>query len=869
MKRADLFVRLGVSEGDLARAAGPLAFNALVVAAVFILKPAREAQFLSRVGAASLPYVYMASGLAVAAAAAVLGRVARGAPIGRVVSRATAGACAASLALWAVQSAGPGLWFDWVFYLWVVLLGAMLPLLGWHLWHQLFTVREARRSLWLVVLGGTLGALWGGLASVAVATGLGPAGLIPAAAAHLFAGFLVLRRLRAAFPEPWRRESPSLLQTPTRRSSWRLLRESRPLLFVMAAILLMEFSSTWIEYLFQTAVSARFDSARSMTRFLGWFYAGQNLVEIVFQVSLSRVLIQRGGLRLALAVLPAALGGLSVGLPLFPGLLAAAVLRGTDGLLRHSVAKSAVELLLLPFPKELKTAARGPLEAVAQRCGAALAGAAILLFLGAQPGAGPWRLAPLWLALLALFVLGGLLHREYLELLKSAFRSPPQDRSGPQPVVVDLDLKKRLSQALSSPDETEVLNALEFVEALDLRDLLWPHFARHPSARVRMKTLRLSPFWAAGQIRLVAEPLLRDAEPAVRAEAVRVACALEPREAARLVSPHLASPDPVVRAQAAACLARGRGENAERAWRVLEAMCRSSDPADRREAAGVLGGAGEGAAAALLGALLKDADDAVALRAAVSAGERKDPVLWPPLLSSLSRPAVRAAAEQALAAQGEALLGALGAALEDAGLELSARRRIPVILGRMECAQAASSLTGILVSPDAALRYAAVKALNRARRHGAGPSLDEETVAKALLVEAECHRRLLEDEAALEVGRAPGPAAALLLVHLRDRMEWAVERVFRLLGLLYRQADIHRAYLGWTAGSPGLRSQSVEFIDNIVRGPLRASVLSVLEPAAPGPSVREARGVLDGLRQGADQTAAVLAQEALHALDGR
>jgi len=78
------------------------------------------------------------------------------------------------------------------------------------------------------------------------------------------------------------------------------------------------------------------------------------------------------------------------------------------------------------------------------------------------------------------------------------------------------------------------------------------------------------------------------------------------------------------------------------------------------------------------------------------------------------------------------------------------------------------------------------------------------------------------------------------LVTLREE---SLERVFRLLGLRFDQRDIYSAYRGITSHDPGLRSNAVEFVDNLLDWKTSRLLLPLLDDATGRQAVDHAQGL--------------------------
>src|SRR5262249_33439056 len=64
---------------------------------------------------------------------------------------------------------------------------------------------------------------------------------------------------------------------------------------------------------------------------------------------------------------------------------------------------------------------------------------------------------------------------------------------------------------------------------------------------------------------------------------------------------------------------------------------------------------------------------------------------------------------------------------------------------------------------------------------------------------------------------------------LNESMRQELERIFRLLGLLYPHIDVHSAYLGLQAKKVTVYDNALEFLDNVLKSQLRAMLVPLLD----------------------------------------
>jgi len=82
-------------------------------------------------------------------------------------------------------------------------------------------------------------------------------------------------------------------------------------------------------------------------------------------------------------------------------------------------------------------------------------------------------------------------------------------------------------------------------------------------------------------------------------------------------------------------------------------------------------------------------------------------------------------------------------------------------------------------------------------------------------------RRLLGTAQVFRLAGSDDPVARALA----ESMQQELERIFRLLGLLYPHLDIHSAYVGLQSKSVSVHDNALEFLDNVLKPQLRETLV--------------------------------------------
>ncbi len=747
----------------------------------------------------------------------------------------------------------------WVYppiYFWVYAMGALGPAMGWTLANYALTTREARRVFGFIGAGGILGATSAGLFTFA-ATRRGAfrsETLLLVIAVGLAVSALVVRMLfrttrrmaGAGLPASGGKEAPKSIS-----QVWATIRDSRYLSLITALIAVGCATTTILDYQFTVIANARYASKEQLTAFFGVFLGVMGLAAFLVQMLLTGRLLRRFGIRVTLFVLPVVFLGGSLGVLLWPVLLAASILKASHLVLRFSLDKSTAELLYLPVaPPDIKSQIKSFIDGFIWRSADGVAGVALLLF------ANKFKFGPGQVSLVNFVFLTGWIvvaygvRREYLNVLRMAIerRSLDPDRIATAGVL-DSTTTEVLARALERGGEQQVLYGLSLFEVG--RETGWHPALRglleHPSPAVRQRALRL--LSDAGDRGIVpqVEKLLRDPSLEVRTESLHYLVVQTGRDPLDLLSGESDFPDYSVQGSVVAYLARsGTPEHFTAAKLIFQTMMSRTDSEaahSRAEAARVLGVIpppwelhGE------LMKLLRDQNPDVVEQALLAAGRIRSRDFLPPVVEKLGDLRLVGAARAALVQYGERAVGTLKDYLNDPGVAMSVRKQIPHVLSRIPTSESAKVLADSLIQSDPGLRYDVMKGLNKLCRHDPGLLPPAADIADMLDAEIMGFYRSFQILAALDPSasslsgiRPVTSVESLLARALRERMEHEFERIFRLLALLYSARDVYNAYIGLSSRRPQLQANALEVLENMLRPDLYRRLAYGLDPEIPLP----------------------------------
>ncbi len=803
----------------------------LVLAAVGILRPIRNALALDGLGETEFYQVYLVSAIVILAVP----------PYNRLANRVrwhilipgVAAFFAVSLVLLRlVYSRGSGT-FGLLFYGYYDLFAAALVTQFFMAVQLFFNARDAKSAIPLVIIGGSLGATLGGLTTGLLSKAVGTPNLMLVAAAFIGMFAAALPFVWAGYPPV--KPPPGKTLSTGRLSAGELFRvfSHRHIRLIAGLVLITILVKTMVDYEFNEVVALYAGSRDAISSFQGFFLGATQWLPILVLLGLG-ALLKRWGVGMAVLILPIVMLLSTVGLALAFGVWAALGAKACDTTFRYSAERTAREVLYLPIPTDLKLRAKAYIDMAIEKGVAKVFAAVVIMLLIQRMSLAtiPWVIV----ALCVVWIVGALsVRRAYLATLADSIRGRFASLQGTFASLTERNTLAFVEDALRG-DPAQVAFALDLVEqagrvdAEPLADEL-EMLLSHDSAALRERVLRLLARFPGLVPRERVMACLSDPDPAVRQATVAAvaACEGEPAKRERTLMELLDSPEAPVRHAVLTALVR-REVTCDRS-----AVIGSQYLADRMGAR--IGGDGDAASQArpeareelalalglvdeypgssgLLEKLIDDPDPRVARAALSSAGSLHRPELVQKAIASLADPELRREARAALAAHDGGAIEPLEAALEDAGHPLSVRRQIPSVLARIRSQESADALQRVLRAPglDPEVELQTLKALNKLRTRGdpERPLAFEASVAMDTAARAVTEAHRYEP---LPASERDDPGLTLLRRALDEAWEECRERAFRCLGLVYPPDGIHRAYLTLTRGDERAQANAIEWLN--------------------------------------------------------
>ena len=829
-------------------------YSFLVMTAYNIIKPLTRAQFIDDLGANNLPWVLLGAGILIGLIMQVYTRVVRRLPPRSVIPITLLAMAGLLAGFWLLFETDQS-WASIAFYFMGQIMGLLLISQFWMLANDVYDPRQAKRLFGFIGGGASLGGMAGSAALAFLVESVGPNSMIIASAVLLvLCVFVVSSVMRVANVGLSEIASAGEEEGVGGQEAIRLLRGSRHLQVIALVIGFAAIGAGLLDQQLNMAVEeARGDGgAEAIAAFLGQVQLYLSMAGFVIQVWLTSRIHRYLGIGFALLILPVSLGATGVVIMATGALWASAAGRIIDSSLRYTVDKTTREILFLPLPAGLKHQAKAFVDVTVDRF--AKAGLAILLLILIQVFGLEWR----QLSIVSIAMVGAWLYtaikakQGYLAAFRKSIEQQGVVPNDVRLNVADLSTVETLVEELAHPDESRVLYAIDVLDSLDKRNLITPLLLHHESGAIRSRALtalrdaraEIAERWVPAIEKMVA-----DEDPEVRAAAIGTLASVRNEAASGIARSLLEDHDPRIVTTAAVVLAGSDNESdraaAQKALSTLATDSRESAGPVRRDLAAAIRQVGDPRSHDLLIPLLHDPDPEVADEAmrSVRALVSTDFLFAPTLVSLLGNRRLKSGARETLVGYGPAVVDVLSYFLTDPEEDIWVRRHIPATLARIPCQQSVDILIETLDETDSFLRFKAIAAVQHLRRENPSLAFKRDPIEALLLRESRKYFNRLGLHYNLFV-RAKMPKDSLLFHAIDEKIHRTVDRIYRLLALVYPWKDIAAARWAIERGDAKARANALEYLDNVLSGPVRKRVMPVLEDLPLDEKVRRGNVIL-------------------------
>jgi hypothetical protein len=186
------------------------------------------------------------------------------------------------------------------------------------------------------------------------------------------------------------------------------------------------------------------------------------------------------------------------------------------------------------------------------------------------------------------------------------------------------------------------------------------------------------------------------------------------------------------------------------------------------------------------------------------------------------------------------IIGTLKDYLDDSEEDIRTRKVIPAILARTGSQRAADLLALELKRDNTDVEAEIIEALHKMRVNCPQVLFSEKIIlAKIVGLVKKCYLILVQ----IHELRAD-KKKEVLAKDLENNLARSMKYIFELLGLVYPQEDIIKAYQNISAGTKKALDYSIELLDNILKKELKEILLPLIEDTSFEEKVRISRRIL-------------------------
>lgn len=828
---------MDVRQGELKRVAIMAAYSFVIIASYNVLKPMTRSLFVSKLGLGQLPYLYMILAVVVGFFVYFYLKIANRLKLIRLLNLTILFLITSLLFFrWYLLQGIDSPFLYYGLFIWASIYGVLTTSQYWLLANYIFNAREAKRLFPILASSALAGAIMGGYFTSFLVTKIG--------GTHNLAFFCIALMAAALIfiNSAWRNRDPSQEQTrrnqPVRTSPksgeivteiFELIKQSRHLTYLICMVVLTYMVVQIADFQFMAFAIQKMTDTDKLTEFLGFWLSNLSIFALTFQLLFANIILKRLGVGAMILFLPVVLFITSGWILINYSLISILALKIGDGAFRHSINKVGTELLYLPLPMDTKKKTKAFIDMFADRFARGLAGL-MLLFFYTWLGISVAHISIISLILVSVWIVVALFtYREYVNSFRSAIAKRQIDFDEESLSIRDETTINTLIASLASENERQISYALKLLKSVDnvkIQPAIKP-LLNHKSSDVRFHALIL--IYDQKLLDLVPDvkSLLEDPDDDVCIEAIRIIAEFSEQSTLDVLNNWLES-DPKRKKATLKLIS----SNFYLAREILtkeriEKIMRES-PECRALIAAALGVLNNPSHNDELKQLLQDSDVAVKIEAIKSAGKTQNKELIPILVTYLDNRPFRKTAREALANYGDIIIEELETYISDKQVSVQVRLDIVKVFGLLCSQNAVDELLRNISDPEMPVRHQIIKSLNKLRDKYQDLLFDKR-VESALLEELKHYYSIVTIFNMAEQNKNPEESDGLLLKALRERLDDHLERMFRLLGLLYPAKDMYNAFAAATNSNKAVKANAIEFLDNILTTNHKRLLLPIVE----------------------------------------
>tara|TARA_R110000796_G_scaffold35017_3_gene90074 strand:+ start:34848 stop:37661 length:2814 start_codon:yes stop_codon:yes gene_type:complete len=849
-----------IREGEFKISFLMLAYIFLIIASLLIIKPTVNALFLSQLGVENLPIAFLLVAVIAMFSSYFYSKALANSSL-KIIIKFTLLTSIFLIVLLAILLRFNFLnkWMLFFFYVWVAIHAVLSASQFWVMANLVYNPREAKRLFGFIGSGAILGGIFGGYLTSLLAPLIGNENVIFIAAIFLAFCIPILSKIwkeRVIVLNNFKRKKRTSIREDR---SIILIKNSKHLTYLAGIVGVSVIVAKLVDYLFSDFASSIIKDPDELTAFFAFWFSTFNLLSLLVQLFFTQKVVGIWGVGFSLMLLPF---GIFLGGILFfilPELSVIIFIKAVDGTLKQSIHKSATELLALPLPFDLKNKTKSFIDVVVDSVATGLAGF-ILIF--AVQGLDLPTMFITGIIILFVGVWGFFIYKvrkEYFQtfrenLAEMANVKPKENQKNNTKNFSAVDGMKSVfktgteSQILFMLGKLQEINDKRFLN--DVQELL-----SHPSLKVRTAAIQNLYFLNNSSITSKVTDLLNSNDEELLVATLAYLLLHASKQEEIVFNSYLDDEKPLLAATALLCLARESRDNyslretyclKDRIDKEIDYVSAHIDDFERLKLLlKIIGWANLPEYYYIIQKYLKHQNEEVKEVAIKASGLTINPDFIIPLVNFLPKKKTRKLVIESLLNFGNQLLPTLLKIVNEEKITLETARFIPLVLKAFNTQEAVRYLFHLLENKDLGIRLEAIRALSDLKTESPNLTFNKTKVVASIFEECRLYHTTLsamhtqiiisyrnrkKTKEAISIEERD--ARASLLELLERRLDAGLERIFKLLGLKYKQNDIEIAYAGLVSDKQEARANAIEFLDNLLSGELKKKLLPIIESSA-------------------------------------
>ncbi|AZQ42879.1 Npt1/Npt2 family nucleotide transporter [Nonlabens ponticola] len=825
----------------------------LIISALLVVKPTVNALFLSELGADALAEAFI-----IIAVAAVVGSFLYNRSLERFkLKKLIRGTLIVFTVIFSIMGVlvmlgnfGPIL--AYFFYTTVALFALLATSQFWVMANVVFNVREAKRLFGFIGAGGIAGGIVGGYMTSLLAESLGNGALLIIAAVLIASCIWVMNaiwRTRVNKLSSFKRKERA---TVSSENSVKLILNSKHLTALAAVIGIGVLVAKLVDYQFSYISSRAIPDSQELASFFGFWFSTFNIVSLAIQLFITRHILSRSGVSASLGVLPLGLVLCGIALLLVPELWIVVVMKGLDGSLKQSLHKSAVELLALPIPSDVKNKTKTFIDVVVDSLATGLAGL-ILIFIIRAFDLAPAYITVLIILLVVAWVIMIIKVRDaYFGTFKEQIITREQIKLEKRS---NTRIRNNMRVIFESGGVEDIMYMLARVPELAHKSLKNPlvKLLVHKNPKVKAAAIRQLKHVDRGQPLGQVQDLIYEKNDEVVLAAMQYLMSKDTKYPEQFFEAYLDHESDYISSAALLCLAQETEDNPKLASKYnldlrinlfLDELDRHEDNFRKGEIIELIKAIGYAKGDnrhKFILRYLKNPDEDLHKAALVAAGNTSHERFLPILLDELKEARFRESAIKAISSYGNSIINYLKKRYTDPSAALAHKKYIPDVLIDLGTNKSLRAVLQLTQSGSPEIRTRTTDKLYNYKKANGDLEIPQKIYAR--LIRQECdeymtlqqcyysqrvvERSKLHPERVIDITETGSREELIKL--LSKRMDDGIKRIFNILALHFNTRDVFIAFKGLTSEKKETRSATLEFMEGLITRNYKSLLFPILE----------------------------------------